>query len=233
MKNLILTVSFFIFAASASADQPARPKIESLKQQISNLAAANTTNSENRDSVRVQLDALISELSMLSGPVNEQTWIDFATGSWQQIWSDERDNSPPGAPKQDLTQIYQFISSEGWGFNFGERIISETQSVTFALAVTGSVSGNQQTTEITQAFFRPSPLLKNESLSELSDKIRSRGDSGFTLQNAGRFPRGPIGAKGVLSFAFLDRDLKIGYAPNVFTGALELFVLRKVESVIK
>ncbi len=208
-------------------------RIEQLKSQISNLALQNISNTTNRAEVRAELDTLVSELNLLAGPVTEKIWSDFAPGSWQQIWSDERDNSPVGAPKQDLTQIYQYISVNGWGYNFGERIISETQSVTFALAVQGSILGNQQTTEITAAYFRPASLAKNESLAELSHKIKTGAVSGFDPQQAGQFPNGPIGAKGVLDLQFLDQDLKIGYASNVFTGVVELFVLKRTDFVIK
>lgn len=230
MKQLIMALCFSSLSFSAFAQTT---KIGELKQQISTLALENISNVENREIVRKQLDSLISELTQLAAPVTEQTWVQFAPGSWQQIWSDERDNSPPGAPAQDLTQIYQFISAEGWGFNFGERKVSADQSMTFALAVVGSISGNQQTTEITQAFVRPSGLSKGESLADLSVTLRSRGRSGFNPMEAGQFPNGPIGAKGILNLQYLDQDLKVGYAPNVFTGQMELFVLRRTDFVIK
>ncbi len=230
MKHLIVALCLSALSFSAFAQNS---KISELKQQISTLALENISSVENREVVRKQLDSLISELTQVAVPVTEQTWVQFAPGSWQQIWSDERDNSPPGAPAQDLTQIYQFISAEGWGFNFGERKISADQSITFALAVVGSISGNQQTTEITQAFLRPSGLSKGESLADLSIALKIGGRSGFDPREAGKFPNGPIGAKGILNLQYLDQDLKIGYSPNVFTGQMELFVLRRADFVIK
>jgi hypothetical protein len=229
----VMIVSTFLTMHLAQASTEVESRISQLKNQISSLAIQNISNIENRDEVRTQLDLLVLELHVLAGPVTEKTWSDFAPGSWQQIWSDERDNSPIGTPQQDLTQIYQYISVNGWGYNFGERIISPTQSVTFALAVQGSIAGDQQTTEITASFFRPAPLAKNESLAELSHKIKTGAQSGFDPQQAGQFPNGPIGAKGILNLKFLDRDLKIGYAPNVFTGVMELFVLRRSDFVVK
>lgn len=230
-KSTILTI--FVISQLAQALTETESQISQLKNQISKIAISNISNIGNRDEIRAELDVLVFELHRLAGPVTEKTWSDFAPGSWQQIWSDERDNSPIGAPQQDLTQIYQYISVNGWGYNFGERKISETQSVTFALAVQGSVQDDQQTTEITAAFFRPAPLLKNESLAELSHKIKTGAPSGFDPQQAGEFPNGPIGAKGILNLKFLDQDLKIGYAPNVFTGVLEMFVLRRADFVVK
>jgi|GEM_PF-2109588 len=230
MNQFIMALCFSTLSFSAVAQTS---KIHELKQQISVLSLENISNTENREVIREELDTLVSQLTQLAGPVTEQTWLEFAPGSWQQIWSDERDNSPPGAPAQNLTQIYQFISAQGWGFNFGERKISADQSITFALAVVGSISGNQQTTEITQAFVRPSALVKDQSLAELSEKIKSGAQSGFSPREAGKFPNGPIGAKGILNLQFLDQDLKIGYSPNVYTGKIELFVLRRTDFVIR
>lgn len=232
IKSFTVAIACF-FMQVAFANTEIESRISQLKNQITNLAIQNISNLENREEIRAELDLLVSELHILAGPVTEKTWSDFAPGSWRQIWADERDNSPVGAPRQDLTQIYQYISVNGWGYNFGERILSPTQSVTFALAVQGSILGDQQTTEITAAFFRPAPLAKNESLAELSHKIKTGAQSGFDPQQAGQFPNGPIGAKGILNLKFLDQDLKIGYAPNVFTGVVEMFVLKRADFVVK
>ncbi len=173
------------------------------------------------------------ELHSLSGPVTEKNWSDFAPGSWQQIWSDKQEINPIGTLDSDLTQIYQYISVNGWGYQFGERRISETQSVTFAFATFGFIESDQETTEITAAYFRPAPLAKSESLAELAHKIKTGAPSGFDSHQAGEFPNGPIGAKDRVSLKFLDQDLKIGYAPNALTGVLEIFVLRRADFVVK
>ncbi len=206
-------------------------KIQILKTQIRSLAFANMTNVENRKETRQQLDPLVQEIGELAGPVTEKAWMDFAPGSWQQIWSDERDNSPPGAPAQDYSKIFQYISVQGWGFNFGERIVAPGQSITFALSVLGSIQGHEQTTEITGAFARMRGLENGEAIGELSHKIKTGADSGFNVVNAGRFPQGPIGAKGVLNLIYLDETLKVGYAANVYTGEIELFILRRLDRV--
>ncbi|MFN9069190.1 MAG: hypothetical protein ACK5V3_18345 [Bdellovibrionales bacterium] len=206
-------------------------RIGILKSQIKSIALSNITNVETRQQTRQQLDPLIEEIGKLAGPVTEKAWMDFAPGSWQQIWSDERDNSPPGAPAQDYSKIFQYISVQGWGFNFGERIVAPGQSVTFALSVIGSIQQNEQTTEITGAYARMQGLQTGESIGELSHKIKTGAESGFEAINAGRFPQGPIGAKGVLNLIYLDETLKVGYAANVYTGDKELFILRRLDRV--
>lgn len=233
-KRTALTV--FLLSSFVMAQEcvdATQPKIAQLKKQILKVATENMMSTETRKQVREQLDPLVQELAVTAGPVTEKAWMDYAPGSWQQIWSDERDNSPAGAPQQDYGKIYQYISVQGWGFNFGERVVAPGQSVTFALSVVGSVKGNEQTTEITKAFARPGPLERGESLAELSHKIKTGASSGFLEVPAGRFPQGPIGAKGILKLQFIDADLKVGYAANVYTGEMELFVLSRTDIIVR
>ncbi len=225
--------TFIASLLAVTIAQASPERIVQLKGEIQRIALDNITNVNNRKEIRAQLDILIQELQSLSDPVDEATWVIYAPGSWQQIWSDEKDMSPPGSPQQNLKQIYQYVSVEGWGFNFGERIIKSNQAVTFALAVQGSVAGNEQTTEITKAYFKSGGLNLGESILSLSESIRDGTNSDFAVRDAGKFPNGPIGAKGVLSLKFLDEDLKLGYTPNVYTGEIELFVMKRVEGVQK
>ena len=224
-----------VLTGSLSFAAPQSSRVERLKASIEQIALQNMTNIGSRPEVRRQLDKMIVELRQEAGAVNEAAWVRYAPGSWQQIWSDERDMSPPNAPQQNLAQIYQYVSVEGWGYNFGERLIPGRGAVTFALAVQGSVQGHEQTTEITKAYFRASELLRNEDIEMLSVALQNgAGESvSFVEREAGKFPNGPIGAKGVLSLEFLDQDLKIGYTRNVYTQDLELFVMKRVQGVIK
>lgn len=226
IQNAIFVMAIGLSLAQASTETESR--ISQLKNQISKLASENTTNISSREQVRAELDVLVSELYQLAGPVTEKNWSDFAPGSWQQIWTDEFDNSPIGSPQLDLTQIYQYISVKGWGYQFSERKISETQSVTYALAVENSIQNDEQTIEVTQVYFKPAPLIKNESLAELSHKIKTGAPSDFDVH-----AEGPIGAKGILNLQFLDQDLKIGYALNMVTGLVEMFVLKRANLVVK
>ena len=221
----------FIFALLLLLAGPlfAQSRLEDVKRQVIDLSLKNTTNESNQPKIREQLRLLTSELVALAGPVNEERWIQYSPGSWRQIWSDEADNTGAGAPKRDLSQIYQIISEQGWGFNFGVRQISENNNVTFALAVVASVSGNVQTTEITNAYSRSGGLEDTTDLLALAEGIRNKENTGFVERDAGRFPRGPIGAKGELTILFLDQDLKIGTAPNVYTGVVEMFVLKRID----
>jgi hypothetical protein len=216
---------------SAPAFSNTAKQIDSLKAEIIRVAKANMTNESNLAEVRMELDSLLQQLVAISPQVTEEHIGMYSPGSWQQIWSDETNMDPPGMPRRDLAQIYQVVSPMGWGYNFGVRKLDATRSATFALAVVASVNGNQQTTEITKAFMRNSGLQIGESLAGLADSIHTGSSSEFQERNAGRFPNGPIGARGILSIDFIDADLKIGTSANVYNGRIELFVMERTATV--
>jgi hypothetical protein len=205
--------------------------VDQLKQEITVLAKANTTEVQNQWEVRGELDVLIKQLTKQTSPVTEQQWLTYSPGSWRQIWSDEADNSPAGSPPRNLDKIFQYVTSDGRAVNFGERVLPNGQRVTFALEAVGAVSGNVQNTKILKAFSRNQGLNSGEYLSVMSEDILSGQLQGFTEIAAGEFPKGPINAESDLTILFLDEDIKIGTAPNVYTGESELFVLERVVSV--
>lgn len=227
MKFVLLFLSFCLSTQTTlalSAD-PAR----ALKNEIVDLAWANMTNEANAPAVRARMEELTNSLAAISPEVTEGRIALYSPGGWRQLWSDERDMSPPGSPARDLSQVYQVVNPLGWGFNFGVRRINPTTAVTFALQVQASVSGNQQTTEITRAYLRSTPLTVGESITELADGIYAGENSDFVARDAGNFPNGPIGARGILTILFIDEDLKIGTSPNVYTGRVEMFVMYRTE----
>ena len=217
MKSLLLTLSLMVAGMPPAF---AQTSIRSIKTEIIDLAWQNIDNQSNLTDVRLQMDALLGRLMAISPEVTEARLLEFSPGSWQQIWADERDMSPPGAPQRNMRQIYQVVSPEGWGYNFGVRNTGPNSDVTFALEVGASVSGNQQTTEITRAFLRPTRLF-----------VHSGRSADFAPRQAGAFPNGPIGARGVLTIHYIDDELKIGTTNNVYTGASELFVMHRTEVV--
>lgn len=229
VKHLILGILFssalFVGHSAAAADS-----ISQLKQEIKSLAWANIDQPQNNEAVRAQLEGFVQRLKAVAPPVTEERIVQFSPGGWQQIWSDEQNMDPPGAPKRDLRQIYQVVNGAGWGFNFGLRELAPNQYTTFALQVVASVSGDLQTTEITKAFSNSRRLENGEDLIQLSNSIYA-GNSEFVERNAGRFPRGPIGAKGVLQLLFIDEELKIGTSPNVYNGKIEMFVMERTSMV--
>jgi hypothetical protein len=204
---------------------------DQLKQEILTLAKQNTSNIQNRPEVRSQLASLTAELMSLSTPVDENTWATYSPGAWHQVWSDEADNSPAGAPKADLEKVFQVVTPQGRAVNFGQRILPNGQSVTFALEALGTVVQNIQTTKIVGAFYRGTGLVAGENLKDLAEDILLGKGLVFSAYNAGVFPKGPINAQSDLTILFLDETLKIGTAPNVYSGQSEMFVLERVVAV--
>lgn len=227
MSQLIFSFAFILFAQSAVASLSTDRRAE-IKAEIISISRENTTNEAGFAITRAKLDALVAELEALSGPVTESIVGQFSPGSWKQIFSDEKNNDVVGGPRRDLDQIYQYVNAAGWAFNFGVRTLPNGQQVTFALKAVASVIGNQQTTQLTAAYLRMTPLDPNEPIDMISQQIYEGTSTDFVERQVGNFPNGPIGAVGILNFKYLDEDVKIGTTNNVFTGDSELFVMERM-----
>jgi hypothetical protein len=226
-------VSFFwggAAIAAAKCEIPQTAVMQALKGQILQLAIQNIDNVATQPSVRGQLESLTADLVSHSPALTQAQIEACSPGSWQQVWSDEKDMTPPGGPQRNLRQVYQYVSTSGWGMNFGERL-TVSGSLTFALEAAAALSGVEQTTEITKAFLRNSGMVVGESIAELSNAIFLGQSDSFVQREAGRFPKGPIGAKGVLTLLYVDQDLKIGRTPNVYDGKIEMFIMQRTDSV--
>jgi hypothetical protein len=224
-----IIISLFVFLSNASVCDT-KP-VDTIKQDIITLAKTNTSNETNRPEIRILLEELKFQLACKSKTVDPATWLQYSPGSWRQIWSDEADNSPAGSPQRDLEKIFQIVIAQGRAVNFGVRIMPDGSRVTFALEAKGTVVDNIQTTEIVDAFVRNQDLVSGESLQLLADDIFNKSFSIFTPVVLGTFPKGPIGAKSDLTLSYIDENLKIGTAPNVYTGMSEMFVLERVAFV--
>lgn len=224
-----IIISLFVFLSQASVCDT-KP-VNTIKQDIITLAKANTSNVTNQAEVRKLLEEMKYQLECKSKKVDVATWLQYSPGAWRQIWSDEADNTPKGGPARDLEKIFQIVIPEGRAVNFGVRILPDGSRVTFALEAKGTVVDNIQTTEIVDAFVRKSDLVSGELLQLLADDIFNKSFSIFAPVTLGTFPKGPIGAKSDLTLSYIDEELKIGTAPNVYTGVSEMFVLERVSTV--
>lgn len=227
VRYILIFLLGLSFTSLASAlPSPADEELQAKKAAVRELALANTSNVEGLEEVRAQLDQLIGELIEGRPAVTAADWVAYSPGSWRQIWSDEADNSPAGSPPRDLERIFQYVTVEGRAVNFGQRFIGD-KGVTFALEAVGSVEGSKQTTKILKAFSRGQGLSQGEVIENLAQDILSGDLQQFQVLNLGEFPQGPINAQSDLTLLYLDEDLKIGTAPNVYSGFVELFVLQR------
>jgi len=219
-----------LLALSFSAHAELSPEKQELKAEIINIATENTNNIDNRIEVRQVLDQKIAELTKGLPKVDEKRWAKFSPGSWKQVWADEQNNGD--APiAQNFDRIFQYVTSEGRAVNLGERIFPDGTRVTFALEAIGTVKGDTQNTKIVSGFSKTEGLYSGMSIEYLSQDILSQTLEIFTPAQLGTFPKGPINAESDLKFSFLDADLKVGTAPNVFTGESEMFVLIRQDYV--
>lgn len=224
--KLILSLALSLLPCLASANT--ERSVDELKTQILALAKQNTSNNSNRVQIRAELDGLVAEIASHSIPVDEAKWAQYAPGSWRQIWSDEADNSPAGSPQLDLEKIFQVLRADGRGVNYGERIMPDGSRVTFALGVVGTVVSNVQDTTIVSAFYRPSALGPADNLVAITEDILAGKQNEFKEVKAGTFPNGPINANSKLTLLYLDDTLKIGTAPNVYSGVSEMFIVERL-----
>ncbi len=222
--KLAVILSVGILLALPAMGHDLTPRQKQLKDKIIQLARKNTNNIDNRPEVRAKIDQLIQKLTKDLPPVDEKAWKQDAVGSWKQLWADEQNNGSPEI-KQNLDRIYQYVAPTGFAVNLGERIMPNGERVTFALRAQGTVSGNVQTTRILSGYFKSTPLLSGMSIPYLANDILSNSFEIFTPMQLGEFPNGPINAEGDLTISFLDEDLKVGTAPNVYTGVSEMFVM--------
>ena len=224
MKILFtLSCAMALFTATHAA---AETRADMLKMQISELAHANMERTDNWPEVRQQLDGLIAELTREAGAATPEDVIEFGGGSWQQVWSDESNPEPPGFARV-WPQIFQVVTPFGYGYNFGVRKAPWGDDITFILRVKVGVDGTKALAEITDAFSRPGRLQPGEDLYSLALAIEAGTAPGVEKRESGRFPNGPIGAKGEFETLFVDHSLKVGIAPNSYSGKPELFVMER------
>lgn len=226
-----IALSLFAILLCIDANGQSAHTAQELKQEIVILAKQTTNLAVKPVPVRAQLEKLALQLQQLSPKVDEQAWAMYAPGNWRQIWSDERDNSPPGSPPLDLANVYQVMKADGRAVNFGIRLFPDGTKSTFALEAAGTVQGDQQQTTILNGFFRNTGLKSGESLELLAEDILAGTPSIFSAVKLPNFPKGPIGATSPLKFLYMDQTIKIGTAPNAFTGDTELFIVERVSSV--
>ncbi|MEM7645475.1 MAG: hypothetical protein AAF203_01085 [Pseudomonadota bacterium] len=225
MKQFIALGAFLFVSLNGFGANPTP------KEAIIDLSLQHTSDDSTRPQVRKELDGLITDLTDGLPKVTQAQWAQYAPGSWRQIWSDEADNSPAGSPPRDLEKIFQYVTPQGRAVNFGQRMIPGGQEITFALEAVGSVIDDIQTTEILGAFSRNAGLSTGEDLEILANDILLKENQMFSPIELGTFPKGPVGAKSDLTILYLDNDLKIGTAPNVYSGEIELFVLTRQNQV--
>ena len=188
---------------------------------------------------RLKMAEFLSELKAVAPKKTNDETLRLSLGSWQEIWSDEQNPTPPGQ-KILKPNVYQVLREDGVGFNFGMRSISLPNG---AQIVATSViqlafesvpeSGNTKVTFL-KTFSKVGGLETESSLAALAQGLLdgSRVNStptGYKQDEERRFPRGPIGAVGTLETVYIDEDIRIVQGPNPFSNVVDTFVLVRTD----
>lgn len=219
------------------------PELQVVKQQIINIASANTTNTANIPAVRTQLEPLIAQLEewyVANRPPNE---ITLTQVPWKNLWYDDPDIAfgftfGPLSLQQPRDRIFQVVEN-GYYYNVSEFVITIfTTEITLQNYLKGAytiidpagptTTGQPRRNVIALtfvfngAFFGPIPRVIPLSL-----LVR--------LVDAKMLPTipvpGPNGVTGRLWNRYIDADLRIAAGFNTNEPeVIDLYILQKVQT---
>ncbi len=184
-----------------------KSRIADLKQQIVIISSANTKRVDNFAEVSAQLSPLVSELRSLTPAKTQAQTEDMLEGAWHQLWSN-LEMMGPGFIRQDLTEVFQVVSKDGYYYNFGSNCIFRL------LPATGILRGKYTTSdagfdiEFTKVGFRIGALNEDRDLVSYTKKFELEGKKMLST-GGGRAPKGPVGIKGHLTTLYVDEDFRI------------------------
>lgn len=217
MKLLPLILAMFFLGSTYADDRLA------LRAEIVSLAESFKGQTDPDGSKQKELESLIEKF--MQGRANltiGERAAKIAGNTWNQIWGpyafDGTDNLPPGI---DVNQIYQYVSEEGYYYNFAEYTLLGRTVRTF-------LRGNYEvlTDSIAVEFNKTGLLLEDLPYDTAGDLIENK--EARVLNFPSFLP--PVGIGGKLEEVYADDEIRINYGvigDDLSTKAL--FVMRKVE----
>ncbi len=196
-------------AASLHSDTDAlrKDRIGELKHQISAISSANTKRVDNMAAVSAQLAPLVAELQRLTPVKTQAQNADLLEGAWHQLWGNLEMMSP-GFIRQDLTEVFQVVSKDGYYYNFGSNCIFSLLPATGILRGKYTSSDAGFDIEFTKVGFRIGALNEDRDLVAYTKKFEFDGKR-ILATGSGRAPKGPVGIKGHLTTLYVDEDFRI------------------------
>jgi hypothetical protein len=215
-------------------------RIEELKQEIFEIASANTTNQSNLAQIRAELDPLVDELALYFQNNRPENEAELTQGAWQNVWLDDADiGRGPGFIKLEFDQIYQVVEADYY-YNVSNNKLSffggllEFPIYAFLRGNYDLIDVADETTnglprrnvidlEFADNKFRFGSIPEDRPLAEIVDEV---ANSEILV---GPIP-GPAGITGELWNLYIDDDLRI--AAGIQTGdesTTDLYVTRRVE----
>ena len=219
--KITLTFIFLLNINFAKADET--PTISSLKAEIFKLAESFVGQTDPDGSKQKKLEVLVNKLREL---IPEQTMQERAmdsVGVWNQVWGpyafDGSDTVPPG---QDPRGIYQYISPDGFYYNFGEYNF-------LGLNIKFFVRGDYRILDDRiRVEFTDHGLVKEKEVNYLT--LGEELESGTARRYD--FPRSlpPVGVEGALVEVYADDEIRINYGvQGQDLSDKTIFIMRKVQ----
>lgn len=220
MKNLIFSLMMsFVLITSASARD-----LNEIKSDILKLAESYKGQMDLDGSKQAAIEDLVEELLAEVPTLSMAQKAEKALGIWNQVWGpyafDDSDRMPPGI---DVDKIYQYISKDGYYYNFAEYKLVGVRLKTFLRGVYSLASDR------IQVEFNRTGLIRergNIDYSVAGDMIES---GKFKVLN---FPSNlpPVGVKGALVEVYADDEIRINYGViGDDLASKAIFVMRRVK----
>lgn len=229
---LSIVSTSFVFA-----DAPSALRVAEIKSEIRAITGAHTfDNKATAAQTRAELDNLVAELVQAYPDTSAADQLSSVAGAWKQLWSDDFDGeSDFGNPiKPDKTTIFQYISKEGWFYN----VANATTPLPFVKPLTllrgdYSVNADDLSIEFTKVSARLNGLQQGESVSAIVEGAEAGKIFTIGAPGGAKYPKGPVGAKGILKNIYIDKDFRLATGENLTfnIGVTNLYVLDRADKL--
>lgn len=239
MKLTYVFSTLLLFVASCGTDDTAKfadhspqaqalspDDIATIKQQIIDIAQANTRNTDNLDEVRAQLDPLVEQLKsdfVVNRPDDELT---MQQGTWKSLWFDNKKMDPGHGITLKRNKVYQVIEEDYFAnvaevraevspgnYTSAEAFLRGDYSIinpaTPELIASGTDRLNVLSFKIHEARSRRGKLPKADEIEDLTIRV-FEGDGADTSRLQGFHD-----IRGEIWNVYLDDTLRIALGNNV------------------
>ena len=202
--------------------------LEELKDRIEAVAAENTLRLDNLTEIRKQLDPLVKELQE-KGDQSKEERISGKVGTWQQLWTDDSDDTRPNNffSTIDRSRTFQVVDESGFFYNVSELNTAVGLKSTVFLRGVYTPSGDGIAIKFTNLDIK---ALGTKDITGTTYLLEDGKEKFFSATRFARFPRGPVGAEGYIDTVYVDEDLRVDYGYNTADEIVDLFVLKRIRN---
>ena len=222
MKKIFLTASL-LMASFAHGSNIESMSFQELKDEIIKIAADNTERLDNFAEVRSQLQPLVEELANRGNQSVEER-VEGKIGSWQQLWTDDSDDTRPNNffSTLDRSRTFQIIDADGFFYNVSEIKTRVGLKATAFLRGTYEKQGDGIRIKFTNLDLK---ALGTKNITETVYKLEENEEKFFSATRFSKYPRGPVGAEGYIDTVYVDDEMRVDFGYNTADEILDLFVL--------